>query len=141
MRPRRIWWLAAGAVAAWLLWMTLRPQGQVTADLTYLTTPAATRGISASFLVDFLGNIVVFVPLGAALLPALHGKSGASSHLCKAALGATVLGAALSAAIELLQLALPSRVSAWKDWGLNTLGTLTGALMMSVIVGKRKTGA
>ena len=141
MRQKRLWWLVTGAVVAWLLWMTLRPQAQVTADLAYLTTPAATRGISAGFLVDFLGNIAVFVPLGAALLPALHGKSESSGHLCKAVLDATVLGAALSAAIELLQLALPSRVSAWKDWGLNTLGTLTGALMMSVIVWKRKTGA
>lgn len=68
------WWLVVVAVAVWLLWMTLRPQEQASADLAYITTPAAAQGISISFLIDFLGNVAVFVPLGAAAAFALANK-------------------------------------------------------------------
>ncbi|MEA3397874.1 MAG: VanZ family protein, partial [Chloroflexota bacterium] len=42
-------------------------------------------------------------------------------------LGGSGAGALLSAAIELAQLALPSRVSAVEDWALNTVGAAIGA--------------
>ena len=123
-----LWWLVVAAITAWLLWMTLRSQEQATADLTPITAPAAARGISAGFLIDFLGNIVVFVPLGAAIAFALTGKSR------KIRLSAsTAIGAALSAMIELTQLTIPSRVSGFDDWLLNTVGVLIGAVIAVII--------
>lgn len=121
-------------IAAWLLWMTLRPQSQASADLTYLTAPAAAQGISARFFIDFLGNIAVFVPLGASLAFALAGRP-----VRLRLPGATLIGAALSAAIELIQQTLPSRFSSWEDWLLNTLGALIGALIASFLIRKRYT--
>ena len=127
------WWFAVVVVAAWLLWMTLRSQGQASADLSYITTPAAARGISIRFLIDFLGNIVVFVPLGAAAAFALT-----MQPLKRRMLVSTAIGAALSAAIELLQLTIPSRVSGFDDWLLNTTGTLIGAVIAGILINRRK---
>jgi len=123
-----LWWLAVVGVAAWLLWMTLRPQEQAVADLTPITTPAAAQGISIPFLIDFLGNIVVFIPLGAAAALALANKPRGTRLLAS-----TGIGAVLSAAIELLQFAIPSRFSGFDDWLLNTVGTCVGALIAVTI--------
>ncbi|MGC9396173.1 MAG: VanZ family protein [Anaerolineae bacterium] len=123
-----LWWVVVVVVGAWLLWMTLRPQAQVTADLTAITIPAAAQGISISFLIDFLGNIAVFIPLGAATASALANKPRTTRLLAS-----TAVGAGLSAAIELLQLTIPSRVSGFDDWLLNTIGTLIGAGITVII--------
>ena len=125
----RLWWLAVAVIAAWLLWMTLRPQAQVTADLTTITTPAAAQGISIPFLIGFLGNIVVFIPLGAAAALALG-----SRPLKTRLLASTAIGMALSAAIELLQLAIPSRFSDFDDWLLNTAGACIGAVIAGILI-------
>jgi glycopeptide antibiotics resistance protein len=116
------WWALAGVVAAWLLWMTLRPNQTVAAGLAPLTTSAAARGISAHLLIDLAGNVVVFVPLGAALALALSDRS-----MKRRLLLATLGGAALSLCIELLQTATPTRVTALDDWLLNTAGAAVGA--------------
>lgn len=126
-----LWWLVVAAVAAWLLWMTLRPQEQAVADLTPITAPAAAQGISIPFLINFLGNIVVFIPLGAVAAFALGNKPRRTRLLV-----ATAVGAGLSAAIELLQLAIPSRVSGFDDWLLNTVGTFTGAMIAGILINK-----
>lgn len=123
-----LWWLVVVAVGAWLLWMTLRPQEQAVADLTPITAPAAARGISVPFLIDFLGNIVVFVPLGAAAVLALANK-----QRWMRLLAATAGGAGLSAAIELMQLSMPSRFADFDDWLLNTAETLIGAAIAMII--------
>lgn len=123
-----LWWLVVAVVAAWLLWMTLRPQEQAIADLTPITAPAAAQGISIPFLIDFLGNIVVFVPIGAAAAFALADKPRGTRLLAS-----TAVGSGLSAAIELLQLAIPSRFSGLDDWLLNTTGTLIGAVVAVII--------
>ena len=60
-KPMWPWWALVGIVAAWLLWMTLRPNQTVAAGLAPLTTSAAARGISAHLLIDLAGNVVVFV--------------------------------------------------------------------------------
>lgn len=124
MRPRRIWpwWALAVLIAAWLLWMTLRPNPGVAQDLSALTEPAAERGVSAHLLIDLAGNVVVFVPLGAALALALAGLPRWRPPAL-----ATLGGAGLSLAIELLQTAIPSRVSGVDDWLLNTTGAAIGA--------------
>ncbi len=131
-----LWWLVVVAVAAWLLWMTLRSQEQAVADLTPITAPAAARGISIPFLIDFLGNIVVFIPLGAAAAFALAKKSRGTRLVA-----ATAVGAGLSAAIELLQSAIPSRFADFDDWLLNTAGTFIGAVIVSILINRRKRSA
>lgn len=127
-----VWWLVVVVVAAWLWWMTLRPQAQAVADLTPITAPAAAQGISIPFLIDFLGNIAVFVPLGAAAAFALANKPRRTRLLA-----ATAIGAGLSAAIELLQLAIPSRFSGFDDWLLNTIGTFIGVMVADTLIRRR----
>jgi len=95
----------------------------VSADLTPITATAESQGLSSRFVIGFLGNIAVFVPWGAAIALAL--KRRAWWHMLG---GAVVSGALLSASIEFLQMAVPSRVSAWDDWALNTLGAAFGAI-------------
>ncbi|MBN2392193.1 MAG: VanZ family protein [Anaerolineae bacterium] len=123
-----LWWLVVVVVAAWLLWMTLRTQDQASADLAYITTPAVAQGISIPFLIDFLGNIAVFIPLGAAAAFALANKPRGTRLLA-----ATAIGAGLSATIEFLQRTIPSRFSGFDDWLLNTAGTLIGAVIAVII--------
>jgi len=124
MRQKYFWWIVATAIALWLLWMTLRPNTEVAINLVPLTRPATTRGISIHWLIDIAGNMVVFAPLGAAVALAL-GDHPVRLRL----LGGSGAGALLSAAIELVQLALPSRVSAVGDWALNTVGAAIGAAL------------
>ncbi|MCP4538429.1 MAG: VanZ family protein [Chloroflexi bacterium] len=123
-RKKWFWWALAGVIAAWLLWMTLRPNPTVAANLAPLIEPAADRGIPPRVLISLAGNIVVFVPLGAALALALDGLSTGRRFLM-----ATLIGAGFSLSIELLQITLPSRVTAVDDLLLNTVGTAIGALV------------
>ncbi len=120
--PHRRWWFAAALVVVWLLWMTLRPQTQVTADLTPITAPATARGISVRLLIGIIGNMIVFTPLGLSVTLALKAPAWKTRLAW-----ATASGALLSLCIEVLQLTIPSRVSAWDDWILNTMGTFMGA--------------
>lgn len=118
-----LWWALTGVVAVWLLWMTLRPNQTVAANLSSLTGAAAERGISVHLLIDLAGNVAVFVPLGATLAFALRDRSPMPRFLL-----ATLGGAGLSLCIEVAQMAVPSRVSALDDWLLNTAGAAIGAL-------------
>jgi len=127
------WWVLAGASAVWLLWMTLRSNQAVAADLAPLTEAATGRGIPARLLINLAGNVVVFAPLGAALALALIGRP-----LRRRLLWATLTGAGLSLAIELTQAALPGRVAATSDWLLNVGGTGLGALV-GCWIGERQT--
>ncbi|HNT76241.1 MAG TPA: VanZ family protein [Anaerolineae bacterium] len=130
----RLGWAMVAVCALWLLWMTLRPQAQVSSQLTYITAPARAHGVSVRFLIDFLGNIAVFVPLGAAAAFALPPRP-----LKTRLTTATAIGAGLSAAIELAQHFVPGRDSSLNDWLLNTLGALIGAAIAVILTGRRKT--
>ncbi|MBN1811451.1 MAG: VanZ family protein [Anaerolineae bacterium] len=130
-----VWWTLSAAVAVWLLWMTLRPNQTVAADLALLTEPAAEQGISAHLLIDLAGNVVVFAPLGAALSLALRDRP-----VRRRLLLATLGGAGLSLIIELIQTAIPSRVTALDDWLLNTGGAFLGALAGCVVGRKPEIG-
>jgi glycopeptide antibiotics resistance protein len=123
-----IWWALAAAVTAWLLWMTLRPNQTVAADLAPLTESAADQGISIHLLIDLAGNVVVFAPLGAALALALRDRP-----VRRRLLLATLGGAGLSLVIELIQTAMPTRVAALDDWLLNTGGAFLGAVVGCVV--------
>lgn len=130
----RLGWALVALCALWLLWMTLRPQALVTAELIPLAAPAVARGVSFGFLIDKVGNVAVFAPLGAAAALALTGKSRLTRLLA-----ATAAGAALSAAIELAQHFVPGRDSSLNDWLLNTLGAFIGAGIAFILTGCRKT--
>ena len=116
------WWLLVVAVAAWLMYMTLRPNQTVAADLAPLTESVTAQIVPAQVLIGIVGNVVVFVPLGIALALALRMQP---ANRC--VLLATLGGAGLSLGIELLQSTLSSRISAVDDWLLNTAGTAIGA--------------
>ena len=120
---RALVWTAAAFAAAWLLWMTLRPGTRVAADLAPVTAAAAGAGVSPAFAINVLGNVAVFVPLGALLALALGGRR--RSRLLRA----TALAAGLSLAIELAQSRLPDRVASPIDWLLNVLGATIGAVV------------
>ncbi|WKB51890.1 VanZ family protein [Eleftheria terrae] len=79
---------------------------------------------------DLVSNLLGYMPLGGLLCGALL-RSGA--HRVAAVLLATALGALLSGTLEVLQNYLPSRVPSNVDWGLNTLGTLAGALFVLLL--------
>jgi glycopeptide antibiotics resistance protein len=116
------WWILAGIVAAWLGWMTFRPNPAVSEGLSPLTESPVTTVIPVHVLIDGIGNVAVFVPLGFSLSMALRDRP-----VNRRLLLATVLGASLSVTIELIQAQLPSRVPSLDDWLLNTLGTGLGA--------------
>lgn len=80
----------------------------------------------AEVAVEFLSNIVLFMPWGFFLR--LLSRPGFPSW-------AVVLsGAVLSTAIELLQLVIPGRVTALSDIIANTLGTVAGVLVLKVFL-------
>lgn len=124
-RWRGAWWLIAGLVSLWLLWMTLRPNPEVARELETLTAPATARGISYFWLIDIAGNIAVFAPLGAAVALALSGSRSLASRV----LLGTLAGLLVSVCIELLQGFSSSRVSSLGDVALNGIGAATGALI------------
>ena len=75
-------------------------------------------------VLEFVANIALFAPLGVLL-------SLAWSRLPWWAV--TLVGAALSCVIELVQIALPTRFSTVSDVVANTLGTLIGVLLVRVL--------
>jgi glycopeptide antibiotics resistance protein len=88
---------------------------------TWLDPATWSRGIS----IEFVANILLFVPLGLMLRLALPRATW---------LGAAALGGATSIAIEVLQVWTP-RVSDPRDLVANTLGALIGALTAAVLAG------
>jgi glycopeptide antibiotics resistance protein len=81
-------------------------------------------------LIDVAGNIAVFVPFGAALALALSAAPLRKRQWLQLA----AAGLALSASIELAQLAVPGRVTDIDDVILNVLGTLIGGALMSALL-------
>lgn len=77
------------------------------------------------FWINFVGNVVVFMPIGAGVL-ALAPKHGRLWH-------ATLAGFALSALIESLQFLSGRRVADVDDLTLNTLGAALGFLAANVL--------
>jgi glycopeptide antibiotics resistance protein len=75
-------------------------------------------------LVDGVGNLVVFMPLGAALDYALKDRVPVQGRR----LGTiALLGASISIGYEIIQLWIPGRVTAVDDVVINTTGTALGA--------------
>jgi glycopeptide antibiotics resistance protein len=81
------------------------------------------------FLHTFL-NALLFIPFGLALSQFFRGsKSGRKRSLLRSISIALIAGAALSYSIEIIQLYMPSRDSAWDDVISNTFGSLLGTIL------------
>lgn len=78
---------------------------------------------------NFLGNILMFVPVGA-LYPIVFAKKGISIK------GTAFFGSCLSSLIELTQLMLSKGYCELDDVILNTLGTLIGYCLCKPILNK-----
>jgi glycopeptide antibiotics resistance protein len=110
---RRGWWIAAIACTALIFVATLTPEPEV-------------HGIGSDWPYwpfDIVQNLVLFAPLGASLF--LTTRSHAKS---------IALGAALSAAVEMLQLhVIRGRDASLVDLVSNTLGTAAGSLFAAAV--------
>jgi glycopeptide antibiotics resistance protein len=129
-------------MTVWLLLLTLRPDGHISARDVNLT-PLAEHSRALVCLLDqrcpfqrqafwflllnLVGNILVFVPLGFGLAGALD-QDRFKHIIWQAALG----GFMLSLAIELLQLTTLSRSTDVDDLIFNTLGATVGASLYVV---------
>jgi len=97
----------------------------VTPLLAYLAAPAP----ATYSRTDILINILVYIPLG--LLFAFLMRKGLG--LAGAVITATMLGAAISFAVETLQVFLPGRVASNLDLAMNSAGTLAGAIALPLL--------
>jgi glycopeptide antibiotics resistance protein len=135
-------WIAAGAIALMMAWITLGHTGSARAGQRFQFLPfvgkidsflclfthcVSRRHWLRNFLVDSVGNVVIFIPYGAAVFIALRNHS---RPLRKAVL----LGLALSLTFEIVQIWIPGRVIATDDLLLNTLGAAIGAWLSSGIL-------
>ncbi len=127
-------WVAAGVILLVLAAVALGHAGPPTVERKFVLVPLATHlrtvrclltacapagPLLTSLLIDGLGNMLVFAPLGAALAVALAG--------CRPIRRAVLLGAAVSVAFEFIQIYIPGRVVATDDVLLNAAGTALGA--------------
>ena len=86
-----------------------------------LTWARASRG-------DMFNNVLLYLPLGFALMLVLERRLGRARSIAVA----TLLGTLLSLGLELLQASIAPRVPSLTDLSLNALGTLGGALAGTV---------
>ncbi len=131
-------WVSVLVIAALLTWIALGHSGSARGAAAIRPIPFLEYGWALSCLaehcrsayraagfviVNGLGNIVVFVPLGMATCTALwcEGRRGRSILL------AGLIGLGLSLAYEIAQLWIPGRVTATDDIILNTAGAWLGA--------------
>lgn len=94
--------------------------------------PESTASLRHLF-VDFLGNIVVFIPLGVGLAGLLHRPP---RHPGVSLLWCILGGASLSLIIESMQFNMPTRAADLTDLLLNSLGTALGAALWLLKCGR-----
>jgi VanZ family protein len=78
---------------------------------------------------DFVGNVLLFVPLGFFGIWSLAGRRSSVSRI----VWLTTLGCALSVVVETLQLFTFDRTSSVADVFANTLGTMSGAVAATLL--------
>ncbi len=128
-------WIVTGGITLVLAWITLGHTGSVHGSSRIQIVPftekisntlcmiahcMSRRHWLQNFLIDGVGNVVIFIPFGAAVLVALR-------HHSRPWLKATLLGLALSLTFEIAQIWIPGRVIATDDLLLNTFGAALGA--------------
>lgn len=86
-----------------------------------------TRRDIRSLVIDGMGNVAVFVPLGIALAAALLPAR-------RVVLKSTIIGGLLSLSYEVIQYFIPGRVVESDDVVLNTAGAAIGAAVMVLLV-------
>ena len=123
--------------------LNLWPFSHKVEAVKYLLTaklPSARRAMQTYLIVDVLGNIAVFVPLGAALaaanFPAGSVKQRNRRTGARWWLPIIATGLLFRLGVELVQLAIPSRATDIDDVILNTLGTMIGALVAWGLLGQ-----
>lgn len=141
-RPSRGWLLAVALGVAVVLWLTLRPDdlpGFPTGTnlrplehhgraLQALLDEHPNREVLLSYLlIDVLGNVLLFAPLGLAVAGALGARPPAARLA-----GAAGVGLLLSVTIEGIQLLVPGRATDVDDVIFNALGALSGAALLVV---------
>jgi len=119
-------WVAV-AIALLIAWGSLYPleflkvaEGELAQRLMRIGSHAVSR-------TDWIANLLLYVPFGAACAFAVH-DAGPIRRIARA----TAVGAALSLALELIQLTTPHRVTSLLDWSTNTTGALLGAAAVDV---------
>lgn len=142
-RKQPLWrhWIGTGAIVALLTFVALAHEGDTSRPRVRLipfreyveATACLMQGCMGSrewllmVLIDGLGNLVVFMPLGAALDYTL--RDTIPPPLKR--IGTIALsGAILSVTYEIVQLWIPGRVTATDDVIINTMGTVLGAVLM-----------
>ncbi|NUT59290.1 MAG: VanZ family protein [Agromyces sp.] len=111
-------------ILALVVFLPARQAGRVTGIVGWIAEALATIGVPrepAAIVLEFLANVALFTPLGALLVLAFPGVRWWAVLLT---------GFLLSVGIELVQLAIPSRVSAVSDVVANTAGTALGLLFV-----------
>ena len=147
---RRAWSWALGGWVGLLLVLTLVPQAQVRGVnlVPLVEVSRAIRSVLASphpsqhpafqyLLVQVVGNVVAFVPLGFAAA----GLFSFRSPRLGAAARAVATGFGLSLSIELLQLMLATRATDVDDLIFNTTGTVLGAALLLLWTGRPRPAA
>ncbi len=83
-------------------------------------------GLHPSGREDLFTNLLVYVPVGLALV--LYGRGKGAKRAARIP-WAVAVGAGVSILAETLQTGISERIASWTDVGLNTLGTLVGAIL------------
>lgn len=81
-------------------------------------------------MINGIGNVVVFAPLGASLYTSLESPEFSQIG---AVTSAAFMGMVVSVAFEVVQIWIPGRVVALDDIILNGAGTLAGAVIASLV--------
>ena len=137
MSRRVLRWLLVGYLLV-VLRITLWPALGADPAIEWLEQALAwlhARGLPESVgvpLVEAVANVVMFVPLGVLLPLTIGALAGARRWW------AVAVGLGLSALIETCQLLfLPDRVPTLQDVAMNTLGTLVGVVLLTLVAERR----
>lgn len=132
-RTSRVARILLAVFAVLLVLVVLTPsQGNGALDLTQLLAQwVSSWGFpygSTFYAVEFMANMVLFVPVGV-LVPLACGSVRPGVLVL-----AVALGFAVSLGIEFAQMAIPGRVSDPRDLLSNTLGSVTGVAILLIFV-------
>lgn len=123
----RRWWLLALAYAALIAYGSLFPITEWRAATGNIFAFVSAPLLERPSRIDMLINVLAYMPLGLTLTLALSQRRRLAGPV-----GATLIGAALSLAMESLQAYLPNRVQSNVDFATNAFGTLLGAIVARV---------
>jgi glycopeptide antibiotics resistance protein len=115
--------LLLAVVVALILYISLYPFEFAPAHPTWLAALHSMSWARASRS-DMFNNVLLYLPLGFCLLLLIAPRTGRFAALPIS----TLIGAALSLTLELLQASIESRVPSYTDLTLNAAGTLVGAI-------------